>query len=224
MNSEIKKIVSNGYVPISVNIKYDKVNKRYDKKPFINDWNKLNLQTFRQHIKSNNKNYGILTGSKHNLLVIEIDVKDKGLETWNEWKEQYELDETVIVKTPTGGYHYYFTCDDETAKIYKTSRKSFEYNGERVGIDIRCNDGFVVVPPSSQGDKKYEWIIKADVSYTLEKDPKGKGKICDIELSLPGPRIFASSNEESFEAATDETIRDLAIQLKKYKGGIKPYI
>ena len=162
MNSEIKNIVSNGYVPISVNIKYDKVNKRYDKKPCINDWNKLNLQTFRQHIKSNNNNYGILTGSKHNLLVIDIDVKDKGLETWNEWKEQYELDETVIVKTPTGGYHYYFTCDDDTAKIYKTSRKSFEYNGERVGIDIRCNDGFVVVPPSSQGDKKYEWINNID--------------------------------------------------------------
>lgn len=72
-------------------------------------------------------------------------------------------------------------------------------------------------------DKKYERIIKTDVFFKLEKDPKGKGKICDIQLSLPGPRIFASSNEESFEAATDETISDLKKQLKKRKSEMKPY-
>ncbi len=73
-------------------------------------------------------------------------------------------------------------------------------------------------------DKKYERIIKTDVFFKLEKDPKGKGKICDIQLSLPGPRIFASSNKESFEAATDETIRDLKKQLKKRKSEMKPHI
>jgi len=72
-------------------------------------------------------------------------------------------------------------------------------------------------------EKKYNWIIKADVFFKLEKDPKGKGKSCDIQLSLSGPRIFASSNKESFEAATDETIRDLTKQLKKRKSEIKPY-
>ncbi|MDY7396561.1 HPF/RaiA family ribosome-associated protein [Aureibaculum sp. 2210JD6-5] len=66
-------------------------------------------------------------------------------------------------------------------------------------------------------EKKYDWIIKADVSYKLENDPTGKGKICDIRLSIPGPRIFATSDEKSWEAATDETIRDLEIQLKKRK-------
>lgn len=71
--------------------------------------------------------------------------------------------------------------------------------------------------------KKYNWIISADVFYNLEKDPKGKGKICDIQLSLPGPKIFATSNEESFEAATDETLKDIKTQLKKRKGEMNPY-
>jgi len=71
--------------------------------------------------------------------------------------------------------------------------------------------------------KKYDWIIKSNVFYKLENDSKGKGKICDIQLSLPGPKIVASSNEKSFEAATDETIRDLKIQLKKRKSEMKPY-
>lgn len=72
--------------------------------------------------------------------------------------------------------------------------------------------------------EKYEWLIKADVFYKLEPDTKGKGKICEIRLSLPGPRIFAISDEESFEAATDETIRDLDKQLQKRKNEIKPYL
>jgi len=65
--------------------------------------------------------------------------------------------------------------------------------------------------------QKYDWIIGADVFFKEEKGTDGKGKICDIRLSLPGPRIFASSDEESFEASAAETIRDLEVQLKKRK-------
>ena len=68
-----------------------------------------------------------------------------------------------------------------------------------------------------QLSKKYDWLIRADVFFKEEKDTYGKGKICDIRLSCPGPRLFASSNEDSFEAAVAETIRDLEIQLEKRK-------
>jgi putative sigma-54 modulation protein len=71
--------------------------------------------------------------------------------------------------------------------------------------------------------KKYDFIIKCEVFYKAENNPKGKGKICEIQLSLPGPRIFAISDEESFELATDETIRDLKKQLEKRKKELKPY-
>ncbi len=72
--------------------------------------------------------------------------------------------------------------------------------------------------------KKYDWIIQANVFYKLEKESFGKGKICEIRLSLPGPRIFASSDEESFEKATDETIKDLRRQLSTRKGEMKPHL
>jgi putative sigma-54 modulation protein len=72
--------------------------------------------------------------------------------------------------------------------------------------------------------EKYEWLIRADVFYKLEPDTTGKGKICEIRLSLPGPRIFAFSDEESFEVATDETIRDLEKQLQKRKNEMKHYL
>lgn len=64
---------------------------------------------------------------------------------------------------------------------------------------------------------KYDWVINAQVHFEVEKDPKGKGKICKMELSAPGPRIFATSNEETYENAVKKTIKDLEKQLKKRK-------
>ncbi|MCK5442052.1 MAG: ribosome-associated translation inhibitor RaiA [Maribacter sp.] len=65
--------------------------------------------------------------------------------------------------------------------------------------------------------KKYDWIIRAQVRFKQENDPTGKGKICEMELSAPGPRIFAQSNEDDFEKAAAQTIKDLEKQLSKRK-------
>lgn len=83
--------------------------------------------------------------------------------------------------------------------------------------------GFAIKKLKKLG-KRFNNIIKSEVFYKLENDPKGKGKICEIQLSLYGPRIFAISNEESFQAATDETINDLEKQLEKRKSEQKPYV
>ncbi len=71
--------------------------------------------------------------------------------------------------------------------------------------------------------KKFDWIIRADVFFKEEKNTYGKGKICEIRLSQPGPRIFASSDEESFQAAIAETIRDLDVLLEKRKSEMRTY-
>ncbi|MDH3699271.1 MAG: ribosome-associated translation inhibitor RaiA [Flavobacteriaceae bacterium] len=65
--------------------------------------------------------------------------------------------------------------------------------------------------------KKFDWIISADVFFKLENDPAGKGKICEMRLSAPGPRLFAKSEEDDFEKAAATTIKELERQLKKRK-------
>ena len=40
---------------------------------------------------------------------------------------------------------------------------------------------------------KYEWIIRIDVFIKVENDPTEMGNICDMEVSLPGPKLFAIS-------------------------------
>lgn len=72
-------------------------------------------------------------------------------------------------------------------------------------------------------EQKYDWIISANVSVENRNDPKGKGKVCKIELSLPGPRIYAESDEHNYETSVKETLKDLETQLKKRKEVFKTY-
>lgn len=72
--------------------------------------------------------------------------------------------------------------------------------------------------------KIYDTIIALQVFFKNENDPKGNGKICEIEVSLSGPRLFASSNEKNYELAVKNTISDLEKQLKKRKSIVKPYL
>ena len=62
---------------------------------------------------------------------------------------------------------------------------------------------------------KYEFVIGATVRFKKDDNSHTKGKICDIELSLPGPRIFATSDEAHYEVAVKETIKDLEKQIQK---------
>ena len=71
--------------------------------------------------------------------------------------------------------------------------------------------------------KKYEFLISAAVKFKHDDNFHDKGKICDIELSLPGPRLFATSNEANYEVAVRETIGDLERQLKKRKEVFKTF-
>ena len=64
---------------------------------------------------------------------------------------------------------------------------------------------------------KFEFLIGAQVYFKHDDKDHDAGKMCNVELSLPGPRIFATSNEATYEAAVNETIRDLKRQLEKRK-------
>jgi putative sigma-54 modulation protein len=64
---------------------------------------------------------------------------------------------------------------------------------------------------------KYDWIIRADVFFKKQDGMDPKGFICNIKLSVPGPQVYAESNETSFEAAMAETVSDLDRQLSKRK-------
>lgn len=93
-------------------------------------------------------------------------------------------------------------------------------------IDMATSDSLQVYTQNKLQKlaKKYDYLISATVLFKKEVDLKGKGKVCDIELSLTGPRIHASSNEKNYELAVKETLKDAEKQLEKHKATMKPYL
>jgi len=64
--------------------------------------------------------------------------------------------------------------------------------------------------------EKYAWVTHAKVFFKVEKAAVDNN-ICEIELSLPGPKIFAKANTDSFETAVNKTVAELDKLLKKRK-------
>ncbi|WP_010516715.1 ribosome hibernation-promoting factor, HPF/YfiA family [Croceivirga radicis] len=73
-------------------------------------------------------------------------------------------------------------------------------------------------------EEKFDFIVKASVFIKHENTTSPlKGKICGIQLSVPGPRLFAEADEESFESAIHKTIHELDRQLSKKKEKMKAH-
>ena len=108
-------------------------------------WNKyrnvlMKPQKIKKYFgKSKYSNIGIVTGKISNIIVLDIDKKNNGLETLKE----LEIPDTVTVKTGGGGFHYFFQYPEGFDKI-----SNFQNEEALPGIDLRADGGYVVAPPS----------------------------------------------------------------------------
>lgn len=128
-------------------------------------WNKNPEKHIYKDIVPNQKNnVGILTGH-NNIMIVDIDIKNKGFETFKEYLTINGNINTYTVKTTSGGYHYYFnamTSNEEDNKIIKEKiTNSQHYRG--VGIDVRCGNGYGVAPGSSVNGNVYKVINNTEI-------------------------------------------------------------
>jgi putative sigma-54 modulation protein len=66
--------------------------------------------------------------------------------------------------------------------------------------------------------EKYSSVIRADVFFKEENTSDvDTGKICNIRLSLPGPRIFAEASSDNYVSAITDAVNHLERQLRKRK-------
>ncbi|MFC1772647.1 DUF3987 domain-containing protein [Pseudomonadota bacterium] len=108
---------------------------------------------------------GMPTGACSGTVVLDVDNKDgrHGDETLFQLQREYgQLPNTVEVLTPSGGRHLYFTHPGETVK------NSVDSLG--IGLDIRGDGGYVIVPPSRIDGRGYEW--EASSPNTLADMPE----------------------------------------------------
>ena len=85
--------------------------------------------------------------SKNNIIVIDVDVAGEhrsvdGRKWWKDWLTKNGGDDTYIVKTLSGGYHFYYSLPDHVDKDTFHPVMSVA-----PGVDVKWN-GYVVAPPS----------------------------------------------------------------------------
>lgn len=137
------------------------------------------------------QNVGIRTGKESGIVVVDIDPRNGGDDSWTEICP--EEPSTIQVKTGSGGSHYYFKYDG-----------SIKYPKELApGIDIKSDGGYVVAPPSIHPETglHYEWVNRPDDTDTADL-PEWIVALCKPKKPLPG----LSGNE----AVEQEALSSLA--------------
>lgn len=132
--------------------------------PAVSGW--ATLDYIEKPFETNKYDIGIITGSKNNIFVLDVDIKDDGLKTIQDYIKINGDINTLTVKTPSGGLHYYFnykSSNDELNYLINTYiTNKTKYRG--VGLDIRTNGGYIKAPPS----KGYEVIKETLINDITE--------------------------------------------------------
>lgn len=152
INSPIEEAICYGFIPVPL----------HGKRPKLPNWTARTHEEARTGFAPGD-NVGVLTGPPSNILVVDVDLQQRGLEVWNSWISAHGDPQTPCVKTGSGGRHYYFKYQDG----FKSASKVVKIGDEVVGIDIKTTGGQVVYPGSIHPDsgRKYEWIRSpADVA------------------------------------------------------------
>jgi hypothetical protein len=98
-----------------------------------------------------NANVGIACGVKSNLAVVDLDAHHGAMEAVKQLQRSgYRFPSTLMVRTPSGGWHAYYTYVDGVKNSQSVLGK---------GIDIRGEGGFVVAPPSVKWDSGKGWTF-----------------------------------------------------------------
>jgi len=119
------------------------------------------LETIRRwHAERPGMNWAMPTGSISGFDVLDVDVKagKPGDESLRQLETRHgQLPDTPIVLTPTGGFHYYFRRVNGTAIPSSVDKLG-------VGLDLRADGAYVVIPPSTINGKTYQFEASSDPS------------------------------------------------------------
>ncbi len=111
---------------------------------------------------------GLITGKVSRIVVVDDDSKDSSLQDF-----KVKFYSPMVVKTISGGKHYYFKWTEELR------------NDTRIGdkpLDFRGDGGFVVLPPSSLNANSYTWEKEIETMY-LSPLPEDIKKLLKIRKS-----------------------------------------
>ena len=140
-----------------------------------------------------------------NLLAVDIDPKNGGLETWKHLTDEHGVPMAPRHETPSGGFHLFFDVPDATART-----------GPAVlgpGVDTRGDGGYVVVPPSRLRDDDGEIITyHTSSSAALARNLPYAGPLWLLALLEPPEPLSVSMRRHPSQQllSTGDSVADKA--------------
>ena len=125
------------------------------KKPLLKGWQNFSLEDSRKASiealqKGTADNIGIVTGRSSGIVVVDIDIRENGINNWFKLIEGRILEETFVIETGSGGYHIYYQYDPRLSSCRKITG---------LGIDFKSDGGQVVAPGSIHPDTRNLYTI-----------------------------------------------------------------
>jgi putative DNA primase/helicase len=106
-------------------------------------------------------NVGIATGAPSGFWVLDIDTQKPGTsERLRELQAGRKLPQTRVIRTPSGGFHYYFAMPD--FNVTNSAKRLPD------GVDVRGTGGQVVAPPSRVDGAAYGVML----DYPITRAPE----------------------------------------------------
>jgi hypothetical protein len=144
-------------------------------------------------------NIGIITGKLSDIFVVDLDKHDPAYSEDIALEYFPETDICPVVSTPKGGQHLYYKYpEDENLTI-----------GSRVfpGIDFRGEGGYVVAPPSVNGNGKgYSWVIPFERATLARLQRRALNKISKSTLYRECSKSVVNENSDTTKDYIDYKI------------------
>ena len=137
-------------------------------------------------------NVGVVTGMSSGIGVLDVDNKNdkNGDESLRRLIEEYgPLPETLMSRTVSGGWHFVFRLPAASVR----SKKGF-----REGLDFLAEGSYFVAPPSTIGEKSYEWTMQSEIAD------------CPAWLAAFGQEIV---EEDGDDESPEERVKRLVLDL-----------
>jgi hypothetical protein len=114
-----------------------------------------------------NAGIGVPTGIENGFFVVEADtIAGHGVDGITGLRElearHDQLPPTLMAVSPSGSLHHYFKHPGNGIKIKSSALASC------VGIDVKGDGGFVVVPPTKRDDGQYRWLNNHEIADAPE--------------------------------------------------------
>ena len=153
-----------------------------------NDYNNKNYDELTKSLYENGYNYGILTGKKSGIIVIDYDTHKTTKNVDLKYLKEFHGNDALIISTPSGGYHVYHKYDETKHGHWKGTC------GIDGFIDIRTNGNYIVGPNCSINEKKYE-ILSNDTPTIMPEN------VCDYldQKMFPKKEKKTEQNETSVD-------------------------